>query len=451
MIPRSPFFDKARSWFWPALLLLGNLLVVCGTELAYDEAYYWLFSKNLAWGYFDHPPMAALWVALTAWIPGELGVRLGFVLFTQAAAWLVGRLVPRDQRWEVWAGFSLFPLLAFAGVFAIPDGPLVGFSAVWLWALHRSLKDDSWANALLMGVVSALLLYSKYHGVLYMVATLIALPRLLKRPTLWGAMLLAFLLFIPHIHWQWLHNFATLRYHFIDRPKVPFGLRSPAIFLLTQLFVFGLFLGPFFWAWLWKTKATTEFDRVLKVMAVFIPVFFLFSSLNKKVEANWTVATSLPLLLFLVRERAIPLGKKWVMGLGVAGLVLLFVGRIILVVPPTGEAFERGGELHGWADWAKDVEQKAGPDCPLMANRYQIASKLSFYLQRNVPALNIGTRLNQFEFWDWEAPFKGQNVCWITQIKRFPGLPLPTPDGKNLILVKQYPLDDILLSKDKSL
>lgn len=451
MIPRSEFFDKARPWFWSGLLLLGNMLVVCGTELAYDEAYYWLFSQHLDWGYFDHPPMAALWIAATAWLPGEIGVRLGYVLGIQGAAWLLSSMAPAERRWQVWAGFSLFPLLAYAGVFAIPDGPLVCLSVVWLWALWRGLKEDNLRNAVLIGVASALLLYSKYHGVLYMVGTIIALPKLLKRPTLWLALLIAVVLFLPHVYWQWQHGFATLRYHFIERPKVPFGLESPALFVLTQLFLFGLFLGPAFWYWLWNNKPSSDFDRALKVIALFIPAFFLLSSFNKKVEANWTVAVGLPMLLYLVRENAIPLQKAWVRRLGWASVSLLFVSRLVLIVPPQGALFKRGGELHGWAEWAKTIQEKAGPDCPLMANRYQIASKLSFYLKQDVPALNVGTRLNQFEFWDWEKAAQGKRVCWVTQITSYPGEPVPTPDGKGLILVKQYLLDDILAAKTRSL
>ena len=51
------------------LLFLGlffviNLLQSTYTGLLEDEAYYWVWSENLAWGYFDHPPMVAFLAAL---------------------------------------------------------------------------------------------------------------------------------------------------------------------------------------------------------------------------------------------------------------------------------------------------------------------------------------------------------------------------------------------------
>lgn len=425
--------------------------MVLGTDLAYDEAYYWLFSRHLDWGYFDHPPMAALFIALTSWLPGELGVRLSFVLATQGIAWLCTTMVGQNQKWKVWAGFSIFPLLAFSGVFALPDGPLVVFSAIWLWALKKSLEDDSWANAVLVGVISALLLYSKYHGVLYMVGTLIALPHLLKRPTFWFASVVGLILFLPHLYWQWTHDFPTIHYHFIDRPKALFGFKSPIELILSQLVLQGGLLGPILWWGLYKKKSTSEFNRVLKTIAVFIPAFFLLSSFNKKVEANWAVAAGIPLLLFVIREDAVNFLSKWPKRLLVSTLAIVFLGRVVMVLPPSWHFLKRGGEFHGWSHWAHEIDRKTAGECTLVANRYQIASKLSFYLNREVTALNVGSRLNQFEFWDIEKELFDQPICWLTQARIYPGEEINTPDGKNLVLVKGIPLSDILSHKEKSL
>lgn len=451
MISRPQSFDKARALFWPLLLLLSNLMVALGTELAYDEAYYWMFSRRLDWSYFDHPPMAALWIAFTAWLPSELGVRLFFVITTQASVWLMSRMVPRERAWLVWGSFSVFPLLAFSGFLALPDGPLVVFSVVWLWALKRSLDKDSWKNAALMGVMSALLLYSKYHGVLFIAGTIIAVPSLLRRPTFWVAAVVGLILFLPHMHWQWAHDFVTFRYHFVDRPQVPFGFRSPFEFLGSQLLLQGALLGPLLWYYVFRSKATTDFDRALKVLTCFIPLFFLLSSFNKKVEANWAIAVGISMVLYLARQESINWRGRWLRALGLISVLVILFGKFALVFPPKLAILERAQEFHGWRQWAAHVRQLAGPDCSLVANRYQIASKLSFYLQTDVPALNVSTRLNQFELWDLEKNFADGPVCWVTNTRQFPGEKVPTPDGKNLILVKGIPLSDILSHKEKSL
>ena len=43
-------------------ILVLNLLQAHFTELIFDEAYYWHYAQNMAWGYFDHPPMVALMI-----------------------------------------------------------------------------------------------------------------------------------------------------------------------------------------------------------------------------------------------------------------------------------------------------------------------------------------------------------------------------------------------------
>lgn len=450
MISRDRVFDKIPPYLFPLLLLLGNLLVASGIDLAHDEAYYWLFSKNLAWGYFDHPPMAAWLIALTNWLPGEFGVRLSYVLLMQGAAWLLSSLAPQPQRWFVWLGVNIFPLLAFAGVFAIPDGPLVFFSILWMWALERSLRQDNWNNACIMGLATALLFYSKYHGVLFVVATVLAIPGLLKRRTFWLATFVGLLLFLPHVHWQWAHDFATIRYHFLDRPKIAAGWRQPLEFVLIQIFYPGIFLAPFIWKAFWQRKAEGEFERALKFMALFVPIFFFLSTFNKKLEANWTVAAGLPLLLFVARG-----SLDWLQGrvqrtLALSSLIIVVMFRLVLVAPPEWHKIKRGHEFHDWTAWAKQVKEQAG-SCHLAANRYQFASKLSFYLKEDVPALNVGTRLNQFEYWDWPQQWGAEDVCWVTERRLFPGIPVPTPDGKNLVLVKGVSLSDIMKHKDKSL
>ena len=67
-------------------LLIGHRLV------AEDEAYYWVWAQDLAWGYFDHPPAVAAMIRSGTAILGntELGVRL--------CGALLGTLTD-SQRW----------------------------------------------------------------------------------------------------------------------------------------------------------------------------------------------------------------------------------------------------------------------------------------------------------------------------------------------------------------
>ena len=103
-------------WLVPAFPLLGVILngaialfalqaVAAGRlELTFDEAYYSLWSRFLAFGYLDHPPIVALLIRGSTVLFGasELGVRALSLLFV-AALWSIMAQAACDG----WADSSL--------------------------------------------------------------------------------------------------------------------------------------------------------------------------------------------------------------------------------------------------------------------------------------------------------------------------------------------------------
>src|SRR5659263_138887 len=76
-----------------------NLLQAWLTPLNNDEAYYWMYSKYLAWGFFDHPPMIALMIRIGyLFFQNELGVRLMIVLSQVAALMMIWSITDFEQR-----------------------------------------------------------------------------------------------------------------------------------------------------------------------------------------------------------------------------------------------------------------------------------------------------------------------------------------------------------------
>ncbi|HRN53316.1 MAG TPA: glycosyltransferase family 39 protein, partial [Gemmatimonadaceae bacterium] len=65
-----------------------RLALGASLPLVADEAYYWEWSRNLAYGYFDHPPAIAWLVAFGTALFGDtpLGVRFFPVLSGAVAA-----------------------------------------------------------------------------------------------------------------------------------------------------------------------------------------------------------------------------------------------------------------------------------------------------------------------------------------------------------------------------
>ena len=75
------------------VLILVRAMVAGFTPLSYDEAYYWLWSKHLASGYYDHPPLIAFVIRAGTALFGDTswGVRFVPWLLSAAASWAVWR------------------------------------------------------------------------------------------------------------------------------------------------------------------------------------------------------------------------------------------------------------------------------------------------------------------------------------------------------------------------
>ena len=415
-------------------------LMMCGAfGLAHDEAYYWLFSKNLSWGYFDHPPFVAVVIKLFSFLPHhEFSVRVGFVLLQAGSLLFLFRMIDRKNWATAFLLFFSFPLASYTGLLALPDMPLLFMTAAYFYFLRGYLAGDKkciW----FLGVAIPLLLYAKYHGILLIFFTILAVPRILLRRDFWIVTLISVLLFLPHVWWQYQNNFATLRYHFLERPSSSFSLKRIFDYLGTQLVLTGLFCGPIIWWQLKKFRAQDSFQRVLVFVAWGILIFFLISTFSKKVEANWTISLAIPLTILMSGIEV--WNKKWAKGILITSFLIVVLARLVFLFPAL--PVKRIAEFHGWKDWSVKVQEKCG-DLRIVANNYQIASKLSFYLNREIPALNYKSRKNQFDFWRWDIT---GNVCYITDKTEFQGEEILTPEQKSLRMVKQLTGEYLLLRK----
>ncbi len=87
--------------------------------------------------------------------------------------------------------------------------------------------------------------YSKYHGALVVLFALAANPRLLRRPGLYASGAVAALLLIPHLVWQYEHDWASFAYHLSGRNAV-FRVSYITDFLANMLVVFNPFFVPLY-------------------------------------------------------------------------------------------------------------------------------------------------------------------------------------------------------------
>lgn len=123
---------------------LGAVSQAYFTQISPDEAYYWMYSNNLAWGYFDHPPVIAGLIKVGYSIFGnELGVRLLPAILSTLTIFFIERIVqPKNVKIFFLLIYSI-GILHFMSFTAIPDSPLLFSLSIFLLLYKNFLKPQT--------------------------------------------------------------------------------------------------------------------------------------------------------------------------------------------------------------------------------------------------------------------------------------------------------------------
>ncbi|MCC8943262.1 glycosyltransferase family 39 protein, partial [Bradyrhizobium sp. Arg68] len=129
-------------------LVVLRLVAAYWTPLTFDEAYYWMWSKALAGGYYDHPPMVAVVIRLGTMIAGDtpFGVRLVSILLALPMSWAIYRAAAILFGGSRVAAASTIllnvTLMAAVGTLIVtPDSPLLVAASFLLFALAKVLDS----------------------------------------------------------------------------------------------------------------------------------------------------------------------------------------------------------------------------------------------------------------------------------------------------------------------
>jgi 4-amino-4-deoxy-L-arabinose transferase-like glycosyltransferase len=420
-------------WTAPAALLaatLLRLLLAAITPLAPDEAYYWVWSRALAAGYLDHPPMVALWIRAGTGLagPGALGVRLLGPLATALGSVLLARagedLLPGSGV-GVAAAVLLNATLLF-GVGAItmtPDTPLLLFWTFALFALarlHATGRGEWW---LVAGAAAGLALDSKYTAALIAPAVLlwlVAVPTMrpwLRRPQPWAGATLALLLFAPVIWWNAGHGFASFLRQggragdWSPERGMQFlgelfgGQLALATPLIGVLMVAGMAVA---------TRQAWRRDGAWALLAAFslLPaVVLLQHALGDRVQANWP-AIGYPAAAIA----AAGLGARWMpwrapaVALGVAVTALVVLQGLCGLLALPARLDPTLARLGGWPALADEVAQAATRAHAgyVAVSNYGDAAEMARLLPPALPVLAVDERWALFDLPDATPSIDGR-------------------------------------------
>ena len=317
------------------------------TDLFTDEAQYWSWSRDLAFGYYSKPPLIAWMIAAITPLcgDGEFCVRVPSVfmhLATSLVVYSIGvRLVSRDVGFWSALTFATLPGISLSSGIISTDVPLLFAWSVAVLAFVELVRAPSYAMAALLGMALGFGLNAKYAMAYFVPCAamfLVLAPErraLLKQPHLWIAAAIAGLLITPNLLWNATHGFATFS-HTAENANwtlTPFHPGKALEFIGSQFGVFGPILFGALIVILaslvreLKTRPGTSLSIAEKLLLAFsVPIIVAITcqALLSRSLANWAAPAYVTGTLLVVHVLFRDGTRRWLYGALALNSVIAF-------------------------------------------------------------------------------------------------------------------------------
>ncbi len=438
-ISMKPDHSAARQWLAVVALIVAMtvLRVVYASllDLRTDEAYYWTWSKENVLSFLDHPPMIAWFIRFGTAIFGDtnLGVRFAGIVamgITQLLLADIVRRVTHDVRAIVLAVLMPEAALYYGLLMAkvSPDVALIPFAVAMMWALVRLHESNDARWWLAAGAFAGLALLSKFTAIMLVPAVLafMLVPdwrrRWLVSPYPWLAALIAAVLFLPVLIWNWQHDWASFRFQFVRATAThEWSFRTVGEFIGLQFGLVGFILFPVVLSGVvmmaWRGYRRRDAVSILLSTAVLVPFgYFFLKSLSLRVGDTWPMflwpigfAAAAINIWMLPREgrsaRFVRSAVFWTHAAIASGIVFVVAVFLYYTIAPwnfIGKVDPIGGEA-GYAPVVERAQaqlQQTGATWIATSDYRTYAMLRWFFRDRGVPVIQVNERSRFMGFRD---------------------------------------------------
>ena len=268
-----------------------------------DEAQYWIWSKNLDFGYYSKPPLLAWIINLFCLFFGNSFVALKiipfvFYFFTAYVVYLLSLELYKDKIFATISSvsFYLLPIVSVSSFLLSTDVVLIFFWSLSLLILLKIRKNPKIINFLLLGIFLGLSFLAKYAAVYFLISLFLVMfvDKKIKesffKNKYYSAIFLisSFLILLPNIFWNLNNNWITLN-HTSDNAgleRINFNFFQGIEFFIIQ----GIMLGPILFVVFFFFIKKIKFNFQTKFLLTFsLPVFLIvfIESILVRANANW--------------------------------------------------------------------------------------------------------------------------------------------------------------------
>lgn len=422
--------------------LAGN-----GTDLYMDEAQYWAWSRDLAFGYFSKPPLIAwlIYGSTSVCGDGEVCVRFPAVALHLLTAVGVYALAARLYSAEVafWSGlaYALLPGVSLSSGIISTDVPLLASWALALFAFAGVLSAPTLANTALLALAAGVGLNAKYAMAYFILcaATYFALVpeqrKSLAKPYLWLALGGALLLIVPNVAWNFSNGFATVN-HTVDNANWQAFAIHPGKameFLLAQFGVFGPILFAALLVIVWRAirqpNSLAAADKFLLAFSLPILVLVTAQGLISRAHANWAAPAYIAAVVLVTATMLRDGAWRWmVASLAINGAFAILIAAATwqagrFAIPAIGDPFARTLGNRAIAEIVRHElaasERRYAPVRAVLTEERETAAVLAYYARDiGVPVLSWRNDGSPRSYFEMTRPFSSDGpypVLFVTQ------------------------------------
>jgi len=472
--------QSPSSWAAICILIAAVVHLALGFSIGFsvDEAHYALYAQNLAWSYFDHPPLVG-WIQ---WPLVALTSSEGIIRLIPELLWIISCYLVYQVTVEVHhlmqgrnAGYltSALPSANLCGLMAVltiiaapmphilaigllPDTLLAPLSLGLMWMALRWLSHDHFGigDWIITGILLGLAGLSKYTAAFTALALLLVFLSAPRKPWIttvgfWLAAICALLLITPVLYWNWINDWISFKYQLAHGSGGEWLWRRLGAYIGVQILVFGplFILGSFIF--LKDCMHATKLSLLALFGFFFIP-FVIFVSLSGGGGLpHWTS----PAWFCLAPFAGIGLARAWAKQHRLWIRILFFI-QITLCCIGFGYVLSGGissasikanpiADLYGWKVAGQKAAElvKATKANGIAVQNWTLGSRAAWYASPT-PVFVLDQRQDQFDLWFGDLP-AGSNLLLIN----WSGMPYPMPIGDKSAFEACEPLDSLEIER----
>lgn len=394
------------------ITLFFKLFIAATIPMTGDEALFIVWGRDLAWGYYDHPPMIAWVLALVMELSSSLyAVRMPAVLSNHLIALGLIYLIQRfggdsDRAYAVGMIYVLLPI-SVLNVLVTNDTTLMVFLFASLFCYLLSIHSDPksvdsrlhrYGLASLAGIFVGMAFLSKYLAVIVLIPYVVISVKEGRWRELVALLASAFPFALINYLWNMNSCWQNFQFNFVNRldDKVMPWVGLP-MYAATLLYLFTPWLVYF----LWKNRKAIAGYFPLAVIA-FVPIFlFALLSLRQLIGLHW-IPILIPAVMLLLGLTAsqpqLTKSIRWNTLFAAPHAILILV--LILAPISTWQGLKIYDKF-SLLKYSNAVSQAVVSDMPegatLMTKGYSTSAIFAYYLDQAVPVFGVGSKFGRHD------------------------------------------------------